>query len=211
MDYRKTLRRTGWIVLLGTFGVFLPGEGSVGAACQQNCRNAGFLGNQFWSVLRNPNMTMTVFRNGFIFNPQPQMGKTTHLPALEVLNGQVFLAVRGDDPNGGVWTNRWTGSSWTGWANPQQGATTNSPDMSVFNNSVHLVVAGIDPNKGLWLNRYTSAWLGYIIMGGSFTSSQTCASSSLRIGGCRTDGQCWRLTTTNLVTWTPLAVGDPCP
>ena len=82
-----------------TLGVFLPGEGAVDAACAQNCRNAGFLSNnEFWSILRNTNTTMTVFRAGFIFNPQPT-GTTTHPPALEVLNGQVFLAVRGTDPN----------------------------------------------------------------------------------------------------------------
>ena len=153
---------------------------------------------------------MTVFRNGFIFNPQPT-GTTTHLPALEVLNSQVFLAVRGTDPNGGVWVNRWTGSSWVNWTNPYQGTTTNSPDMSVFNNSIHLAVTGTDPDKGLWLSRYTSAWLVYILMGDLFTSSQTCASSSLRIGGCRTDGQCWRRSTTNLTSWTNFTVGDPCP
>lgn len=211
MNHSNTLRRTGWIVLFSILSSLSYGEKSVDAACEQNCRSATILSQRFWSSMRKTDSTIEVFRDGFSFSSQPG-GTTTHLPALQAFNGQVFLAVRGTDPNGGVWTNRWTGSSWAGWTNPQNGSTTNSPDMSAFNNSVHLVVAGTDlPNRGLYLNRYTSAWLGYIGMSNLFTSSQTCASSSLRIGGCRTDGQCWRRTTTNVVTWTAVAVGDPCP
>ena len=201
-------------VIVGMLSLVLfLGQGGrvVEAACAERCRNAAFLGSDFWWAVRNSDNTISVFRNGFLFSPQPG-GTTPNLISLQVFSGQVFLAVRGTGTQQGVFVNRWTGSSWTGWIRPQQGSTTNSPDMSVFSNSVHLAIAGTDlPNRGLWLNRYTSAWLGWVGIANLFTSAQTCASSSLRVGGCRTDGQCWRLTTTNLGTWSGPTLGNPCP
>jgi hypothetical protein len=180
-------------------------------ACPEKCRNASFLGTNFWTAVRNPTNTITVSRNGLSVSPQPG-GTTPNLPAVQGFGSQVFLVVRGTDINQGVWANQWTGSSWTGWYNVNAGMTTNSPAMEVFNNTLFLVVSGVDINKGLWVNRWTTTWVGWSGVASQFTSAQTCASgSNIRVGGTRTDGQCWRLTSTTGTTWSGPMVGSPCP
>jgi hypothetical protein len=186
-------------------------QGMGWAACLENCaQNYTFLNSQLWTARRNGNNTLTVLANGASVNPQPG-GTTLNLPALQAFSGQAFLVVRGTDVNQGVWANQWTGSSWTGWYNVNAGMTTNSPDMEVFNNTLFLVVSGVDINKGLWVNRRTTTWVGWSGVASQFTSAQTCASSSIRVGGTRTDGQCWCLTSTTGTTWSGPTVGSPCP
>lgn len=72
------------------------------------------------------------------------------------------------------------------------------------------------PNRQLWVNRYTGSWQGWTSSGGGlFTSASACVntklSQPLRIGGTGTDGQCWVLTSQNGSTFTPQALGSPCP
>jgi hypothetical protein len=72
--------------------------------CPEKCRNASFLGTNFWTAVRNPTKPITVSRNGLPLSPQPG-GTTPNLPAVQGFGSQVFLVVRGTDINQGVWAN----------------------------------------------------------------------------------------------------------
>lgn len=209
---RTTISLALFISLASVSLFFSQGPTWVDAACEGNCRNADFLGNDFWHVVRNSDNTMTLFVNGFPSSSPPQIGSTPNMPALKAYNGQVLIVVRGTDPNHAVWVNRWTGSSWIGWFNLQMGTTTNSPDMNVFGNVLYLFVSGTDGNKQIWKNSFTTFWPGWGSIGaGGFDSAQTCSSSlTIRAGGCKTSG-CFRHASVDGNIWTGPFAGDPCP
>lgn len=190
----------------------LEGIGWAGA-CEDKCRNGAFDANgAFWAARNNANTTITVFKDGQQFGSQPG-GTTPAMPALADFGGSVFIAVKGTDSPPGVWVNRWTGSSWTGWSLVNNGRTINSPDMTVFGsptNTLFLAVAGTDNN--MYRNRFFSNWLGWQVLPGYVTDAQTCADPfQIRIGGTGSDGRCWVNTSTDGANWSGFTPGQPCP